>query len=101
MIFEDLIKPSRGKIIIFVVLVVLSYLFFANTGIEIFPCNVQPVVQNPPEPTSRLCGLGKSIGISISFTFTGYLLMVFILLILPYLLASILNYFLKVTDKNK
>lgn len=94
--WKNFFKPTKWTIGLFIFLVISSYLFFAYTGIEIFACKTQPVYHNPPEFQENTCGLGIYVmGVRQIFTPFGYFMIALMLLILPYLLACMMNFLIK------
>ncbi|MFH1750932.1 MAG: hypothetical protein ABH863_04600 [Candidatus Micrarchaeota archaeon] len=106
MCMDRILKPSYWTFAIFSVLVVVFIWFFAANSVSIFPCTVQPVIPNPPAAIDSLCpiqfGPYMLVGARHEFTVIGYLLIAFAFLIVPYLLAVLLeeNIFAKKRKKG-
>jgi len=88
-------RPTKWTYLAFAILVVASYWFFTNTDTKIFPCKTQPVIPNPPGFTDSTCGLSRYLGARIVFTPSGYLVMVLVVFVVPYLLGCAVNSLVK------
>lgn len=102
---KDFFKPTKWKIIIFIITVILFLLIFSFFDIKIFPCKVRPVWPNPPAFENSFCnlnwlGLMVSIGVQIQETFLGFLLKILIIFIIPYLIACWAGSFIKSNKKE-
>jgi len=93
--WKTFFKPTKWTGMVFVVLVILVYLILVHNDLRIFPCQIQPVIPNPPEFISGMCGLGAYSGISKIFTLSGYILIALISFVLPYIISCTTKYFLK------
>lgn len=96
---NEFFKPSQIKIIVFVILIIIAYLILSNTTLKIYPCKIQPVIQNPPEFKEALCVapslLVKILGVRIIYDPLAYILFYSGVLIIPYLLACLIGYLLR------
>ena len=99
--WKQFLKPTKWTIIAFIILVFLSYLLYTYIfPIKIFQCKIQPLVPNPQGFKDSICGLdlysgSRIVGVSISFTPLGYLEIIIMLLILPYIISFIINSLIK------
>jgi len=92
---KEFFKPTKYTIIIFIILIIIFLLILISTNIRMFPCKTQSVVPNPPEPEDNLCGFSAGLGSSQEFTPLGYLIMIIVIIVLPYVISCIINSLIK------
>jgi hypothetical protein len=94
---KEFFKPTKRKIIIFIILIIISYIIFMFTNPRIFPCKTQPVIENPPPFESTICSFNRIgpfndmwIGVNIKTEPLSYLLELIFLVLIPYLIACLI-----------
>ncbi|UZE93742.1 MAG: hypothetical protein IB618_03165 [Candidatus Pacearchaeota archaeon] len=66
-------------------------------NLKIFPCNVRPVIPNPPEFVSDLCLPPISIfgsalaGVEVVYSPIAYILYFVLIILIPYILACTIS----------
>jgi hypothetical protein len=106
---KPLKKPAKLTILIFLLLVVVFYLAVDLSNLHIFSCKTQPVIPNPPQFTDSLCSLGNSglgifsmmeVGGRNLITSLGYLEIILLLIVLPYIIACAITSLTAKTPKR-
>jgi hypothetical protein len=94
MAYRELLKLDRIVAAIFIVLAALSFLDLYILGAKVIPCLVK-VAAAPDNPffwIQSTCSLSPMmIDLVVRFTWSSYLVIVFYVLILPYLLACLIS----------
>ena len=90
--------PSKWAIIVFIIFFLLVLWFLPRTNWEMVQCETRPVIPDS-QFMSNYCRLPSPflflIGAEIRYTFIGYLTIILFLIVIPYLLACLINYLIK------
>jgi succinate dehydrogenase/fumarate reductase cytochrome b subunit len=100
---KEVFKPNLVKTILFIILVVVSFCLL--NGLRIFPCQTQPVIQNPPPLEDSLCLpplLGTIlIGVNVAYSPVSYVLVAVLFVVVPYVLACLIGHPLRRKKQGK
>lgn len=84
---KEFLKPTLFKVILFIVLMIVFYLFFASVDVRIFHCTMKYGVPENFLTKEGFCGLALLSGVQNIFSPLGYLTMFIVLIIIPYLIS--------------
>ncbi len=94
--YREFLKPNRRTVTFFIILAVLSFYDLYMLGSQSIPCLKKPLVAPDIEVfwKDSMCSLGQNLlGVSIQFTWLSWTVVALLVLVLPYLIACLLDRF--------
>lgn len=84
---KTFLKPNKPKIILFVILVFVSFQILANVSVPIFPCKTWVNAGNYYPPLDAMCDLIPMLGERSELSIIAGFELAILLLVIPYLIA--------------